>query len=333
VSILKPVKGAEEHLEENLDSFFALEYPCFELLFTVADENDPAIPVIEKLIGRHPKVSSRLFVGEVVVGSNPKVNNLVKSYRQARYDAILISDSNVRVGHEYLRAVVASFGENVGIVTAVVCGDHVASLGAALEASFLNTFYARFMVIADRVGTPVVIGKSMLFRKSEAERFGGIRALARYLAEDYMAGQAMRLLGRKIELMDQPVVQPLGRYDFWSFWSRHIRWGRLRKSQAPLAFVFEPLMSFWISGLIGAWAMSAVLGVGFWMVFAIHTLFWCSLDLAMMKIVSGRIRWWAPFSWIVRESLHFPLWLNIASGRTVIWRGRKLTLTHGGLLE
>jgi ceramide glucosyltransferase len=333
ISILKPVKGREEGLEENFESFFRLDYPKYELLFSIADADDPARPVIEKLISKYPRVRARLLIGEIRVGPNPKVNNLMKSYGEARHDWILISDSNVIANEDYLRVVVESFDEDVGVVTALVAGRKARGVGGALEAVFLNTFYARWMILAQWFGTPVVVGKSMLFRRSEAKRFGGISTLSRYLAEDYMAGQAMRLLGRRIEVMREPISQPLGNYSFKSFWSRHLRWGRIRKSQAGLAFFFEPMLSLMCSGLVGAWAFSRYSGFSAAGFFAFHVLFWFLCDAMMMKQMGEKVTLRATTAWLLRETLHLPLWLHIAFGSSVNWRGTKLTLTRGGMLK
>lgn len=333
ISILKPLKGADPGLRENLRSFFTLDYPDYELLFSVADASDPSVEVVNSLITQYPQQRSRLIVGEEPVGANPKVNNLIKSYQAAVNDWILISDSNIRVQPSYLKAAVENFDKDTGVVTAVVRGRSAERVGGRLESVFMNTFYARWMILTDWFGNSVVMGKSMLFRRSEANRFGGLRVLARFLAEDYMFGQAMQMLGKKVRIMHQAVPQPIGRFAIKDFWARHIRWGRIRKAQAPLAFVFEPFLSFWIAGVIGAWATNSLFGFEFLHVFALHILLWLLADVLLLRAMNERITPLTFLTWIVRETLHLPLWIHIASGKTVWWRGRKLTLVRGGTLQ
>jgi ceramide glucosyltransferase len=334
VSILKPLKGIDFQLEENLESFFRLDYAKYELLFSVASEDDPACDIIRRVASKFPRVRSRIFYGETKVGGNPKVNNLSKSYQAASHDWILVSDSNVRVPRDYLQIVTQDFDEQTGIVTSVVSGQYLGrGFGAPLEATYLNTFYARWMTIAVWFGAPVVIGKSMLFRRSEANRFGGFDVLSRYLAEDYMAGHAMKLLGKKVKVMREPVVQMIGNYSFNEFWSRHVRWGRIRKSQSPLTFPIEPILSFWISGSLGAAGLSHFTNLGFATGLAVHALIWSLCDVALMLRMKQTMRLQNLAAWIVRETLHLPLWAHAAVGNTVNWRGHKLTLNQGGLLE
>lgn len=333
VSILKPLKGADEGLEENLRSFFELDYPLFELLFSVADASDPACEVLERLMRKYPKVNAQVFIGDVNIGPNPKVNNILRSYTEAQYDWILISDSNVRVKTDYLRRLVANLEPGVGVVTAIVAGRNAEGLGGFLEAIYLNTFYARGMIFLQWLGRAPVVGKSMLFQRSVAERFGGIRTLARYLAEDYFAGEAMRRLNFRTLIMTDPIEQFLGHYSFKSFWSRHIRWGRLRKSQAPLAFVFEPLLSSIISGVLGAIAFYWLFDIQMSIFFAMHLFVWSVCDGLILRKLDPRWNFHLPLIWFIRELLAFPLWIHIASGSSVNWRGNKLKLLPGGVLE
>jgi ceramide glucosyltransferase len=331
--VLKPLKGSDPGLERNLRSFFELEYPAFELLFSVADERDPALPVVRRLMASHPGVNARIFIGQTEIGANPKVNNLARSYEQASFDWILISDSNVRVSRDYLKRLVAQLEPGVGMVTSVIAGREATGLGGHLEAAFLNTFYVRGMLFLGWLGWAPVVGKSMLFQRSVADRFGGIRILSRYLAEDFMAGQAMRRLNLRTVISVDPVEQNLGRMDFSSFWARHIRWGRIRKSQAPLPFLFEPLVGSLISGILGAVAFHGFLEVSCFYFLLLHLGFWALCDFHLFRKLDPDPGFELPLVWLMRELLSFPLWVHIALGNTVSWRGNRLRVLPGGLLD
>jgi len=333
VSVLKPLSGVDAGLSDNLETFFLQRYPEFELIFSVACESDSAVRVVERLMKTYPAVSARLIIGDVNEGLNPKVNNMIRSYDVAKYDWILISDSNVRVKEDYLRRLVGHVDNGVGLVTAVVAGTAPSGIGGWLEATFLNTFYARGMVLAKALGEACVVGKSMLFSRSVANRFGGIRNLSQYLAEDYMAGKAMELLGLKVVIARDPVRQHIGQYSINQFWQRHVRWGRIRKAQAPLTFMVEPLFGCLVSGLIGAGALSAI-DMPFFAVFTAHVAAWFLCDSMIFRSLYPECddrR--AILGWGVRELTALALWANIAIGRTVKWRGKQLRILPGGLLE
>ena len=331
VSVLKPLCGADPGLEKNLESFFLLRHPCFELLFSAADPADPAVPIVRALQAQYPLVRSRLFLGAEAAGPNPKINNMLRSFEAAAHDLILISDSNVRVNSSYLREVSIELKEDVGVVTAVVAGVEPAGLGGRLEATYLNTFYARGMNLAFATGNPCVIGKSMMFRRSVARKFGGLRALSGFLAEDYAMGEEMRRLGLKVVLMKSAIQQFIGEYSFNTFWQRHIRWGRIRKAHAPLPYLLEPMFMPVVSSVIAGAVFSGA--VGFLPAFSVN-LFFCLLsDLLLMRRLAGRFAASAPIDWLLRELLSIPLWIAAGAGNTVNWRGNRITLQLGGRIR
>ncbi|NQW44048.1 MAG: glycosyltransferase [Deltaproteobacteria bacterium] len=333
ISILKPLRGLDVGLEANLTTFLTLDYPSYEILFSVTSVNDPAYSVAKKLMEQYPNVATRLFVDSVEVGPNPKVNNMRVSYEASRNDLILISDSNVRVTRDYLKILSGYLRDpKVGMVTAVISGSHEEGLGGRLEAVFLNTFYARSMRLLFFLNRPCVVGKSMLFRKTVAKRFGGIAVLARYLAEDYMAGEAIKRLGLSVVLATEPVTQYIGQLKLKDFWLRHIRWGRIRKSQVLLAFLIEPFFGAVLPGVMGAYAFYLQFQFNPFLFFILHMLIFFLLEIPFIKKIKGTITPLVFFIWFLRELLALPLWLNIAWGNTVHWRGRTFKLRQGGLL-
>lgn len=332
VSILKPLKGVDDGLEKNLESFFLLDYPNYEILFSVSNPEDPAVALVKDLQKKYPIVSTKLLCEPENLGPNPKVNNLVSAYQKAQYDTVLISDSNIRAKKDYLKNLVPDLKEKVGMITAVVSGSYPSSFGGVLEASYLNTFLARWMFLSKKFGYPSVVGKSMLFKKSILKRMGGIEVLGRYIAEDYMAGHGILKLGLQIEIMRQPLIQYIGRYSFSDFWKRHVRWGRIRKSIAPFAFLIEPLFSSGVSGFFGALASQSLFGWSPIVFFCLHMLLWSFLDLFLFSVLD-RFYWNAFWGWWARELISLPLWVFILLGNQVHWRGKHYRLEAGGLLK
>ncbi len=337
VSVLKPLTGIEPGLRKNLESFFLQDHPNFELIFCVADKSDSSCFIVKRLMSRYPKVKARLIVSNKEVGPNPKVNNLYGAYYRAIYDHIVISDSNVRVPPHYLREMVSNLRPDVGVVTSLVTATGVQGLGGHLEAAYLNTVLARLMPIGHFFGLPLVLGKSMLLRRSIAEQFGGLDFLGRYLAEDYMTGVAMKELGLKVALAPTPVEQYIGNRTMKTFWSRHVRWGRLRKAHAFWGYLIEPILGVVLPGLLGAWGMHTLVGLGFWTVFFFHFVLCATCDVIIFA--EAPTRGTAPNAflfagaWFLREWLAIPLWVHTLFGKTVEWRGRRLELKAGGTLR
>ena len=333
VTILKPLKGIDPGLEENLDSFFNLDYPKFEILFSVADQDDPVIPGVKRLIARYPQIATKLYIGAENFGFNPKINNLIKAYDNSQYGWVLISDSNTRFSRDHLKRLVRQIKEGVSLQTSVVAGVEPRGLGGLLEAVFLNTFYARSMVMVDAAGLTCVMGKAMLFQKSIMDKTRGLRSLKKHINEDYAAGRKFQLLGHKVQLSDNPVRQHIGNYSIGAFWSRHLRWGRIRKMQAPLVFLVEPVFSSILSGLLGTLAFYRLWGVSPALFLPIHMGFWLACDMVMASKVGDPLGWSFLPAWSFREAIHIPLWIHISLGSTVIWRGQELHLKRASILE
>ena len=210
VSILKPLKGVDPGLESSLESFLNLEYPKYEVIFSIADARDPAVKVVTELLSRYPNAPARLIIGEEIVGANPKVNNLIRPLDMASYDQILISDSYIRASPDYIQHLLQPSRPNVGVVTGLRRGREGQGLGGRLEELHINCFYIRWQLLAQLFRMDFVIGSSMLFRKSFADKFGGLRALADHGSEDYAFGLATKRHGKKVGMTRTPVTQYIG---------------------------------------------------------------------------------------------------------------------------
>jgi len=230
VSVIKPLKGLDDNLFDNLSSFCTQEYPAYEVIFALQDANDAAYKVVQKVKSRHPGCDITVLVEHCAAGLNPKVNNLIPACGKAKYDQILISDSNVMVGKDYLKETARHMRDpRVGLVTNIIRGIRGRSLGSLLENLHLNSFIIGSVCFLEQyLHMPCVIGKSMLMRKRDLEAIGGFNAVKDVLAEDYVIGKLIHEQGKKVVLSGYTVNNI---NEFWSlgkFMNRHTRWGKLR---------------------------------------------------------------------------------------------------------
>jgi len=134
-SILKPVRGTDREAYENFASFCRLDYPEYEVLFAVSDVYDEILPVIGRLRANFPDRSIRLITTVPRLGTNDKVNNLCQLVQNAKYDLLVMSDSDVRVEPDYLKHVSAPFTDpEVGAVTAFYRSLSAGNLASNLDA-------------------------------------------------------------------------------------------------------------------------------------------------------------------------------------------------------
>jgi ceramide glucosyltransferase len=230
VSILKPLSGLDDKLFDNLSSFCTLDYPAYEILFSLQNHNDSAYKVAKKVQAKYPDKNITIVVERCNAGLNPKVNNLIPSHRKARHPYILISDSNVMVGKDYLRELMRHAQDPaVGLVSNVIRGAGGRSIGAILENLHLNSFILGSVSFLDRfLGMPCVIGKSMLMKKEDLETLGGLEAFKDILAEDFIIGREMHRAGKKVVLSNYLISNVNEYWGIKRFLNRHTRWGKLR---------------------------------------------------------------------------------------------------------
>lgn len=334
VSVLKPLKGVDADLERNLRSFLCLDYPDYELLLGVQDPRDPALEVAHR-VASGSRVAVRVVVGgdDDDIGFNPKVNNLANLLPWARHDLLLISDSNVAVGPSFLSDLVAhALQPDVGLVTSFIRGVGGRGVGGVLEAVQLNTFVMGGVAAATSLfGRVAAVGKSMLMRRDDLERIGGLAELGRYLAEDQVCGEEIATLGRRVVVSPQPVDNVLGEVTVRRFASRHLRWARIRRHIAPWGYASELLtnpvpaalaMVIAQPGVVSAVVVSSTLAI-------LSGTAWSA-----ERRLGVRRRWWLyPGEELLRGILLAALWPVPFINNTVAWRGRRFTIRRRTLLE
>jgi ceramide glucosyltransferase len=240
VSIIKPVSGVEDGLEMNLLSFAHLTGPSYELIVSVADPDDPAIPIINKVLPLFAQGVVRVVVGGAGKMDNPKVERLVAAARYARGEILLISDSNVRVSSDYLARTLSEFEDTrVGCAVNLFVGDGAATLGALLECLYLLTFVVPGTILAASAGVTCVVGKSMAITRRVLDEIGGFESFARVLAEDQAIGLAVAGAGYQVALSPVVVRNVIESRTVAGAIKRQARWGKIRYSFSKLRYTSE----------------------------------------------------------------------------------------------
>ncbi len=330
VSVLKPLKGVDADLEANLGSFLRLDYPDYEVLLGVQDPGDPALAVAREIAALDRRV--KVVVDGREIGYNPKVNNLANLLAAARHDLLVISDSNVAVGPTYLRRMVERLRPEVGLVTSVIRGTGGRGLGGALEALQLNTFVMGGVASVNGVaGRVCAVGKSMLLRRRDLDRIGGMAELGRYLAEDQVCGEAIRALGLEVVVSPDPVDNVLGPVTVGRFVARHLRWARIRRRMSPLGYTSE-LLAYPLAPALAAAALEPG-RLTLTVLAAVALVTAVAAALAEARLGVSRRRPLYLLLEPLRALLLAALWPVPFLGSTVRWRGRTFRIGPRTLLE
>jgi ceramide glucosyltransferase len=325
VSIVRPVCGLDNFLEETLRTSFHLDYPGYEVIFCIASSRDPAIAVVQELIAAHPQSEARLLVGDDCISQNPKLNNCVKGWRAAKYDWIIMADSNVLMPVDYIRRLLAAWKPDTGLVCSPPVGCRPAGLWAGLECAFLNTYQVRAQYVADAVGLGFAQGKTMLWRRADLERAGGIGALAAEIAEDAASTKIVRAAGLRVRLAAPPFQQPLGRRRLTEVWRRQTRWARLRRSSFPLYFVPE-IVGGAVFPLIAAGYAACAADVAVFATVAPLALVWYGAEIALAKVAQWPLPPIYALAALLRDLLLPILWFDAWIGTEFVWRGHQMSI-------
>lgn len=325
VSIFKPLKGVDDQLEENLHSFFQLDYPHFQLVFGLADRHDPAVALVRRLQKAYPGVESTLVVSSKTIGRNPKINNLNNMLPRAHHPLLVINDSNIRVEPHYLRQLVPCvLQQGTGLVCSTIRGMGARRIGSILEILHLNGFVAGSIFLSQElVGITIPMGKSMIMRRSTLDAIGGFAAFKDYLAEDYLIGEAIQGLSLKTDVTAHTVDNINQNWSLVNFLRRQARWTRIRWHMRKGVYFSEllsnPVPLALIYGLL-RWQQ------GGWIVLLAS---WCIrllCDGLMCRILKSDTRWYhcllAPF----KDLLIFILWFVPFFSRRVSWRGNRFRI-------
>lgn len=241
ISIVLPVCGIENHIEDTLRSAFQLDYLRYELIFCAARPDDPVLPLLQHLIADHPWVDARILIGDERISDNPKLNNVFKGWRETAYPFVSICDSNVLLPPDYGQRLLARYCPGTGMVCSPPVGCRPDGFWAETECAMLNAYQARWQYFADFLGFGFAQGKTLFCRKDDLEAAGGIRRLGEEPAEDAAFTKIMRKRGLRIRLMQPPLCQPLGYRRARDVWNRQSRWARLRRASFPGLFALEIL--------------------------------------------------------------------------------------------
>lgn len=333
VTVLKPVHGFEKNLRENLRSACIQDYPEFQVVFSVQQSSDPAIPLLYEIQREFGPERVTVAIENCWAGSNGKINNMIVGLRRAKHDVLVISDSDVRLQPDYLKTIVAPLVDpQIGCACTLYKGACAKRWFEKMELLTLNADFMTSVIFANVSGaSKFCLGASAALRRSTLDNIGGLEALADYLVEDYEMGRRIWVSGKKIAVIPYLVDTMVDLKTPSQWWNHQVYWDQNTRAARPLAFFATVLVRSVPFALLYSTMRS--FDAASWIVLA--------AALAVRMMTSALILGWG---FRDREGLH-SLWLlpfrDIAAlvswflafvKRTTIWRGNEFILTRDGRL-
>ena len=336
ISILKPVRGVDCEAYENFASFCRLDYPQYEVIFAVAESDDPVVPVIEKLHADFPHCSIRLIKSVAHTGANSKVNSLCRLVQEAKYDLVVMSDSDVRVDPDYLRVVAPPFADpQVGAVTAfcrcITAGGVAADLYAL--GMYIDSIPGALVARSLEGRMQFAFGWTMATTKRHLSEIGGWEAIANYHSDDFELGNRIARRGYRVELMREPVWMVFPKETIGQYFLHEVRWSIGLKNVRPTAYRWLILTHGLPLAMLAA-ALAAA--VGWSGIAAAHLVAYLGLRLALAWTTGawglGDKEVWKKL-WLVplRDAVSFVVWVGGFFSERILWRGLVYRVKNGQL--
>ena len=333
VTVLKPVYGLEKNQRENLRSTCLQDYPEFQVVFSVQELDDPVIPLLKEIQSEFGAERVTVAIERFRPGTNGKINNMMGGLRHARHEVLVISDSDVRLGPDYLKTIVAPLADpEVGCVCTLYKAACAGTWFEKMELLTLNADFMTNVVFAHISGaSKFCLGASAALRRATIEEIGGLEALADYLVEDYEMGRRIWVSGKTIAIVPYLIDTMVDLKTPGQWWDHQVYWDQNTRAARPWAFFSTILIRSIPCALLYALARQGdavglsvlagalILRLGS----AAAILGWGFRDREGLKSL-----WLLP----LRDVLSLVSWFLAFAKRTTIWRGTEFILTKDGRL-
>jgi ceramide glucosyltransferase len=334
VSLLKPLHGTEPQLEENLESFFAQDYPGFEVIFAADHEDDEALPIARRVMERHPERPSQILVQGEPTWPNPPAFSFFNMAKVARAEILVTSDSDVIVERDYLRQVVPPLlHKNTGMLTCVYHGLNTGGFWSLMDAIGMSVEMTAGVMIANLMeGMKFGLGPTIVVRRDALEAIGGYAATGDYFSNDFVIGSFIAAKGFDVALSRHVIAHVVPPMSFKRMWQRQVRWAGGTRRSRPKGH-FGTLFVFAMPAGILAAVAGAMLGHP---VAGAAVLGWAVLNRMIESVAIGwgvsrdRECLLRPWLYPVRDLLGFAVWVASYVERRMTWRAGKFELIEDG---
>lgn len=343
VSILKSLKGLDPGMIDAFRSHCRQNFTGeFELLFGVSSLDDPAVAAVEMLRSEFPERAIKLVECPQRLGTNGKVSTLAQLISHARYDYLLINDSDITVGPHYLQRVMSCFapadahqgkaGPPVGLVTALYRGRAHGTLLSRMEALGIATDFMAGILVSRMIegGLHYGLGSTLAVRREALEKIGGLLPLVDCLADDYELGARVAHAGYRVALAAEVVETGVPAYRWRGFLEHQLRWWRTVRDARPAGYAGL----IFTHGLV--WAMLNLLASGLSPVslWLLALSFFLRLSVAMTvgaEVLADHQTLGSLWLLPARDAIAMGLWVAGFAGHTIVWRGERFVLQRGKL--
>ena len=330
ISVLKPLAGKDDGLEDNLRSFFDQDYANFELLFAVRHGDDEAAPIVRRLMSEYPSVPSKLLITGEPPYPHAKVFSLQCMLDESRHELVVMSDSDVRVGKDFCQKMAAEFADHsLGLATCPYRAVAGKAFWSQLEAIGMNTdFHAGvFTAVMMEGGPKFALGPTIVARRTVLLALGGLERVKDYLSsEDFMLGSIAAELGFMVRISPYVVEHRIGNESMKANFSHRLRWARTTRRSRPLGYIGQ-----FFTHSLPVSVLMCLLSPQCWHLLLVSIIF---RMITAWAVSERTLR--ANVPWLLlplQDFIAFAFWIAGFFGNSIQWRGQRYTLNRDGTVE
>ena len=332
LSILKPLYGDEARLSENIETYFHQDYPGeVQFVFGIQDPNDRALPIVKSLIERYPELDLHLVVNSAAHGANRKVANLINMGAVARHPLLVLADSDVAVGPNYLRTLASGLAQpGVGMVTCLYSGAPSTGFWSRLASMAVHDHFLPATILGLALGLArPCLGATIALSRETLSSIGGFEAVANQLADDYALGNAVRQAGLEVVIPAMLVAHTFEDNSLRDVVRRELRWARTIFTVNPLGYVGSSVTHALPLAIIGA----VLRGFDGWGFAAVLCALTCRLFLKYRLTREFKLANPGYALLLARDMLSFAIYFASFLSPRVNWRGQDFTVARDGTLR
>ena len=323
ISNLKPVRGLDPDAYENFASFCRQDYPNYELLFCVGDTSDPVLPVLQRLLRDFPETQIRILIGSGRKATNDKVAKLARMVEEASYEHLVISDSDVRVGPDYLRSMIAPLADaRVGAATCFyVPATSDGVVQQLQDVGMMSDFYPGILVAKQLDGVKFALGPTIATTRTRLAEFGGYASLENRPADDLLVGRSIAEHGHEVRLLPYRIATVPDYGSLGELFHKRLRWITVMRHMRPwghLGLLFTLGLPWTILAilLLPTAKLAGLYFAAYWAVRAAMTVVVGSWGLRQPGV-------WRKLALLpVWDGMAALIWLVSFTRRTIRWRGQ-----------
>jgi ceramide glucosyltransferase len=327
VSVLLPIKLQHSGFLQAEASVFDQTYPEYEVLFSAAEANSPALEAVERLKAAHRDRATRILQSHTDFAVSPKLNTLATPLSAAAYNTVFVKDSNIVLEPDTMALFARNLTPGVGLVVGVPVAEQPLSIAGHIEALVINA-HARLLLTASALGFGFGVGKVMLFRRSDFGKAGGVDAMAYTLAEDTAISKGLAAIGLKTVFAHRAVRQLIGLRTLREVFERQLRWSVIRRAHEPFTFPLEPIANALPAACAAALA-APLLAVEPAFAFAAILVGWLGCEIGLAWLKGWEISPYAPLAFLGREILVLAAWLRAFTTYDVVWANGRFDVFVG----